>query len=457
MLTASEERQMSQLRVGAGVVCITPPIGVDLSGFGFREGPSEGLHDDLFLRVLLLDDGRERLCLAGMDLLRLQPELEVAMREAVASAVRCRPEGVLFNCSHTHAGPDTGGLEALGRPCAEYVATLPERAASAGAMAVEDLEPTTLHYGEAPLRIGMDRREIGDDGVVRFGRNPAGVVDSVVRVLAAEGNESGRRSVLFHHACHGTALKGDNRLISAEWMGAAAQAIQQELGRESQAIFLQGCCGQLNPDVQANTFEEMTRIGEETAAAVKAALEIARSVHGAPLGAKLARIELPLQGPMEPKEAEALLERRKRDVEEATAGGSHAYIVRGLERLVAHAENMLERANRPDTADGDGLPFVVQALRIGDLGLAAMSAEVFFEFSQAIRERSPFTHTWVLAYTNGCTCYVPTPSAYVQGGYEADDSFAWYDVAPLAPMAGERLVEVASTLLQDVNEETDDE
>jgi hypothetical protein len=86
-----------------------------------------------------------------------------------------------------------------------------------------------------------------------------------------------------------------------------------------------------------------------------------------------------------------------------------------------------------------------------------VSGEAFFEFSQAIRERSPFAHSWVLAYTNGCTCYVPTREAFAQGGYEAEDSFAWYGVPPLAPAAGEKMVEVAAQLLDDAYREAGDE
>ncbi|MCJ7751464.1 MAG: hypothetical protein MUQ65_10280 [Armatimonadetes bacterium] len=189
---------MGQFRAGASEVCITPRVGVDLSGFGSREGPSEGVHDDLFCRVVVLDGGEERLVLAGLDLLRVGPKLEAAMREAVAAAADARPEAVLLNCSHTHAGPDTGGLEALGRADEEYVASLPGKAASASAAAVEALASATLRYGEAPLAVGVHRREIGEDGVVRFGRNLEGVSDRVVRVVSVEGSASGTEAVLFH-------------------------------------------------------------------------------------------------------------------------------------------------------------------------------------------------------------------------------------------------------------------
>ena len=40
---------------------ITPPVGVDLAGFAARQGPSIGVHDDLYARGLYLEADGERL------------------------------------------------------------------------------------------------------------------------------------------------------------------------------------------------------------------------------------------------------------------------------------------------------------------------------------------------------------------------------------------------------------
>ena len=43
------------LKAGAARVIITPPVGVELSGYGF--GPSVGILDDLEAQALVLEQG----------------------------------------------------------------------------------------------------------------------------------------------------------------------------------------------------------------------------------------------------------------------------------------------------------------------------------------------------------------------------------------------------------------
>jgi hypothetical protein len=47
-------------QAGAAEVVITPPVGVQLEGYGGRDGPSTAVHDDLHAHALVLDDGARR-------------------------------------------------------------------------------------------------------------------------------------------------------------------------------------------------------------------------------------------------------------------------------------------------------------------------------------------------------------------------------------------------------------
>ena len=47
---------MGKLKAGFSKVDITPPVGIYLSGYILREGPSQGVHDNLYARALVLDD-----------------------------------------------------------------------------------------------------------------------------------------------------------------------------------------------------------------------------------------------------------------------------------------------------------------------------------------------------------------------------------------------------------------
>jgi neutral ceramidase len=431
------------LRAGIAERSITPPVGVDLCGYAARPGPSLGAYDDLWCRALVLDDGGSRVALVALDLLETSLALDEKLREAAAAAAGLSADRVLINASHTHAGPvalDPGGL---GDTDAGYVSSLPARVAETVAAAADALAPAAVAYGTAPVRVGINRRQRTDSGVV-IGRNPEGLVDNEVRVLRIDAG--GAPIAVFQHACHGTTLGGDNRLITAEWMGRACAQLAR--GNGWRGIFLQGCAGQTNPNATARTYGEVERLGGVMAEAVTAAAARAEPIACTPLAGAYRQIGLPLEDPPDPATARADLDRALADAARARQQGAHPYWVRALESLVRHQRRVLTLSERGAT--GLTLPFAVQALAMGDLAIVGLSGEVFLEFAHHIAAASPFPHTWALGYTGGCQCYVPTAEAFAEGGYEAQSSFGWYGTLPLRPHAGDEMTAAAGRLLQGV-------
>jgi neutral ceramidase len=64
------------------------------------------------------------------------------------------------------------------------------------------------------------------------------------------------------------------------------------------------------------------------------------------------------------------------------------------------------------------LPCEVQALRVGPLGIATNGAEYFCEYGLRVKQASRHAATWVVSLANEALGYVPTPQAFVAGGYE---------------------------------------
>ena len=60
----------------------------------------------------------------------------------------------------------------------------------------------------------------------------------------------------------------------------------------------------------------------------------------------------------------------------------------------------------------------LQAIRIGELGIAAIPCEVFAETGLAIKARSPLRPTFTIELANGYNGYLPTPEQHALGGYE---------------------------------------
>jgi hypothetical protein len=64
------------------------------------------------------------------------------------------------------------------------------------------------------------------------------------------------------------------------------------------------------------------------------------------------------------------------------------------------------------------IPYLVQALRIGEVGIAAIPNEVFVEIGLEIRERSPLKPSFTIELANGAYGYLPTVKHHKLGGYE---------------------------------------
>ena len=88
-------------------------------------------------------------------------------------------------------------------------------------------------------------------------------------------------------------------------------------------------------------------------------------------------------------------------------------------------------------------PVDVQVLRIGPIVLAGVEGEPFAEIGLAIKEASPFTHTWFGGYVGGWAGYIPTPEAYPLLGYEVETS-------PFSPEAAAVLTGAVAGMLAEL-------
>ena len=61
---------------------------------------------------------------------------------------------------------------------------------------------------------------------------------------------------------------------------------------------------------------------------------------------------------------------------------------------------------------------ILQALRVGDLGIGAIPCEVFVEIGLELRKKSPLPQTFTVELANGYNGYLPTPQQHQLGGYE---------------------------------------
>jgi len=432
------------LRAGWSRTDITPPVGVDLCGFGGRAGPSQGVHDPLFAKALCATDGRARVALITADLIGLDAGTVAEIRARVRERLGDQAPSLMIACSHTHSGPSTPCLPFLGEPDSGYMAALIEKLANAVAEASANLQEAQVGFGRGEAQVGINRRQRVDDGRTVLGRNEAGTTAPYVELmqLRAEGG----CAVLFSHTAHPVTLGGDNLLLSADWPGYAQRFTEEALGVECLALYGQGCCGNINSDPRG-TFEIAEAQGRKVAAAVAQALQRVELTGDADVGAISQTVELPLDDPPPPEEARAILESAERELAANAATDNYGM---GLTRrgLVDWAQRLLALAEAGATHLTQ--PIEIQALRIGQAAIVGLPGEVFVEYQHQIRACSPFAHTFVLAYTNGNIGYVPTAEAFPQGGYEVDSAIKYYGTTMLTPACEAIIVREACALLRAV-------
>jgi hypothetical protein len=403
-----------------------------MDGYSDRQGVSQGVHDDLYARALVFDDGRTRAALVSCDLIDVDRYLVAAARQQAAEATGIPAQHIMVATVHTHAGPAglrQGMDEALADTTARQIA---------GAIAAADREkqPGVLKVGRCTV-----------DSVSQNRRDPSWPVDTALRLLLVDSSERGEPplAAVIDFACHATVLFQTNLLISADYPGYAVRTFQKLLP-DTACLFLQGACADVNPVWMEQDFAEVERVGAIVgSAAARLALELRPLGRGqrawntrwfeltekpvtvgellpdVRLRAASRHMELPLRPLMPPEEYEVrlseLTERQQALPPGAPAGQHHAL---SQEMVRLHTERM-EAQRRAQQPEGHRtLQSEVMALAFGpDLAILGLPGEFFVETAEAIRQASGVRHLLVACYANDYVWYVCPPAVYEEGGYEA--------------------------------------
>jgi len=431
---------------GAQSVVITPPVGVDLCGFGGRGGPSQGVHDELRAGALHLADGTNEALLITADLVGLHHEEVAQVRSGISDAIGIGPEAVMISCSHTHSGPATRCLNYLGRHDEAYLVELMRKLVGVGRAARQAAASAQVACARWPVSVGVNRRE-SRDGQIVLGVNEEGVTAPYVDVLYVDDLNGRPVARVFCHAAHAVTLGGDNLLISGDWPGQAQREVLRCYGDECVAMFMQGCCGNINSHPRGS-FEVARAQGRTMAGAIAQADATAvRTSHGGVRAASVP-VQLPLMPAPSIQEAQKLHDGCVEQAREARQTGNYGtkLMFEGLVQWAAEIVHIAQSGPAQRYA-----PFEVQALRVGDMAFVGLPGEVFVEYALNIDAASPLDITAVAAYTNGNVGYIPTARAYAEGGYETDSAIRFYGTTMPQPDSEQLILVAAAEALDEIN------
>lgn len=422
---------MTHLRAGVASADITPPVGGRMDGYGNRLTPSEGVHDSLSARVLVLDDGDTACAIIGCDLLGAHPWLTSEIRRRAHETTGLAEDGVLLAALHNHAGPAglrTGMFSRLDEALAEATVA---KIVAAIEQAWASRFPVTIKTGAATV-----------DNVAMNRRDPEWPVDNVLRVVLFDGDD-GPVASLLNFSCHATVLDHANLQLSGEFPAAACRIVEAATG--AGVVYLNGACGDVNPMWMTQDFASVERAGQAVGGAavhlisdLRAAganlrahnirwdefpertvdarvitprLRVARREVDLPLRefqtdehyatrAEAARAEADKHPPSSPARRDAAADRQRWDIERWAAAWSRRSGESGSRRVE------------------------VQAISLGEgLAIVGLPGEFFAETGQVIREASGLEQLLIACYANDYIGYVVPEHAFAEGGYESGVTF----------------------------------
>jgi neutral ceramidase len=426
------------LRAGAARVAITPPVGVELAGYGF--GPSVGILDDLEAQALVLESEGTSAAIVTADLLTAGPEFVANVRARVEATLGIPGSHVLVSASHSHSSPTAMPLRQWGRVDPAYVRALESRLVGAIAMAQRRAQ-------EARLGLGLGHV----DTISENRRATAGTIDPAVPVLRLDDAAGAPIAVLYNFACHPVSLHSYRNLISPDYPGYARSVIRQVLGPETVVMFTLGAAGDINPAgyvAGATTPRRSRQIGAILGCEVaRAALDPAYE-DDPPLRVVQTLVDLPVE-PLPPvAELEPVRDQWAAEAERMQAAGlpwaqvSETQIVRdwAADAIEAQRGGQVQRT----------VPCEVQAIRLGSAALLALPLEVFAETGLAIVDASPAAVTLISTNSNGGVGYLATKDAYGRRDYTNPQGLApkVYGLYALSAKAEPLLRRTAPDVLQ---------
>jgi hypothetical protein len=256
-------------RVGAASVVVNPPQGAYLAGYDTNR-KSTGVHDDLFLKAVIFDDGKTPVALIVVDTISLPYPLVQQMRQtaaAKAEKLALPAERIICQATHSHCTPDTIGIygpselvTSLSGANADYLTQLVAAAGEAVGRAVDSLQPAKLAWAETQCK-----------GWAVNDSEPQ-ILDNSVTILECLDASNHAIATLTNFACHPTVLDNDTTLTSADWVGAFYKKMQS--GLSGQHMFLQGAIGGwVQPKTPERTFALAEKYGDDLAEKALAALK----------------------------------------------------------------------------------------------------------------------------------------------------------------------------------------
>jgi hypothetical protein len=437
--------------------------------------------DPLYVKVLLLDDGKTQVAIISMDVLAiggigdLSDAFLPKLRERIEKELGIPAQHILVNASHTH--PPGQILRAENEVIKSTFDAVSE--------ALQNRIPVKIGWGSGHEdRISMNRNltmKNGKHWTIRHA-NPCppdedavsiGPMDPEIGVIRVDRLDGTPLAVVYNFAVH-LLFADPQTSVSAMIPGVASGIIEETLGNGALALFLQGAAGDIidvgfkdfnrpreietygnrlglstleaikkiqTADAEINVITETialprrTDIPERIAALEAEQTELLESLRDTSLNFRTF-LPLYLQYALNARfpgnysyaylQAEKIQDQTPRGMDIVARGKIVKYLqnIQAMERLALIREDIatLQKHQAINAESGEStIAAEVMGVKIGECVLITAPIEILTEVALNIKKSSPYKSTFMAAFTNGYMHYGAPASYYDKVGYEVTE------------------------------------
>jgi hypothetical protein len=401
------------LQCGVSELDITPSLGSTMPGY-FNDRKSTGVIDRLYAKALVVDQDGSAVAFVVLDTILVPRRVVENVRASVGQLTAIPPERVMISATHTHTGPAVATTTFLNADEA-YLDWLAVKAADAVVLAYRSRKEARIGFGAGHEEdIAFHRRFFMKDGTVRTNPGignpdidrPAGPIDPQVGVIRIDDAEGRPMGVVTNYAVHTDTVGGTE--YCADFPGELSAVLKKALGEQTVSLFMMGASGNINH------YNVLSGRKEDYVKPSRHYIKMGRILAGEVLKVR-EKIRTSDEAKVdERKSAVTLRYRQPTEEQMETARANLANLPEGSgERNFA--KELLEAARRGEgTTDAE-----IQTIKVGDLAVVGIPAELFVEFGLDIKARSPYGLTMINELCNGIVgTYICTRESYRLGGYE---------------------------------------
>ena len=419
------------MKFGVAKELITPIFKTKVACCGKAELDFETIHDDVYTRCIIFDDGEKKAVTMSFDLLFHDRSLNNALKDYAFRKYGIEKDAFCVSYTHAHTAPAVKGYNP-GHHTDAYEEFLISRGKNCIDKAMASMFEGTLHYGRDDIDLNISRRGINKEGRYDNIPNFDYEHDTELFILSIKDTKNVTKAILVNFACHPVFYPAF-QTISGEFPARLCQRLET-MYRDSMAVFFQSAGGDVRPRPtvtkkedgsygwQYMTFADIDAFAESLSNEVSRLLNSDNMKQSGELSIGADEFALPLEMERKP------LELFEKEWERYKGRGESAPITNA--RLIANGGY----ADLEDSMD-----LYCQIIKLTpEFLIATVGGEPCYGIKKAVCQALSGYDTCFIGYTDACA-YIADDKVLQEGGYEAECHVEYGLVGPFKQGINEKL------------------